>query len=153
LLGVPRKDRRPEKSRIPMLCLRSALLLLFESRCQLTSFVTRVCECIFEEADAQHPDYSAVEHDLYPSVGPRGEAYSIRRNIGDSLYEIFDYEHEQRWSNEAVWFSDPDLEDVVDAAKELEESATGDTKLNYGHNPDTLRCDVDFYGGGDLDTI
>ena len=127
-----------------MLWLRSALLLLFESRCRLTGFVTRVCECIFEGADAQHPDYSAVEHDLYPGVGPRGEAYSIRRNIGDSLYEIFDYEHEQRWSSEAVWFSDPDLEYVVGAAAELEESATGDSKLEYGHDPQLIGCEYDW---------
>jgi len=117
--------------------------------------VTYVCECIFKHEDPQNPGYSLTEHDLYPQVGPIGEAYSIRRNITDELYEIFDYQHNQAYTDQSVWYSNPELKHVAQEARDLETAATGRTKIQYGHHPDTLQCQLEWteFQSRDIDNI
>lgn len=113
--------------------------------------MTYVCECIFRHEDPGNPGYSLTEHDLYPRVGPLGEAYSIPRNIDEELYEIFDYEHTQAYTDQAVWFADNSLQTVVTEAQSLEVAATGSTKLEYGHHADTIQCELTWKDTVDSD--
>jgi hypothetical protein len=108
---------------------------------------------MFERKDPNETDYSRTEVDLYPAVGPDGEAYSIRRNFDDDLYEIFDYESPRAYTDAAVWFSEEELEPVVWEARDLEVAATGGSELEYGHNPQNVQCnkswrDIDNDLGG-----
>lgn len=41
-----------------------------------------------------------------------------------------------------MWYYSPGLEDVVTEAQDLEIAATGSTKLEYGHNADTIQCEL-----------
>ncbi|MCU4753457.1 hypothetical protein OB919_15945 [Halobacteria archaeon AArc-curdl1] len=82
--------------------------------------------------------------DLYPSVGGKGEAYSMRHNKIDDLYEIFDFKHSpDPYTDEAVQYSDPDIEQVIDEAYRLETQAEGHSSFEYGHT--RLHCPEEVF--------
>jgi hypothetical protein len=83
--------------------------------------------------DPQHPGYSLTETDLFPAVGERGEVFSIRENKKSGEFEIFDYEHEDVYSDAAVVYSG-DIAGVIREANRLERRATGEGSFGYGHD-------------------
>jgi hypothetical protein len=105
--------------------------------------VVKVCEHTFEAEDPAHPGYSVTEVDLFPAVGDTGEAYSMRHNKDSELYEIFNYEAEEPYTDEAVIF-DGRLEETIDEANRLEERATGRASFEYGHQPRLHDCGEEF---------
>ena len=97
--------------------------------------MVRVCEHKFEAEDPNHEGYSLTEVDLFPAVGGSGEAYSLRRNLEfDEVYEIFDYLHEEPYTEDAVWFYG-NMDGIIRKANELEEATTGSGSFEYGHSP------------------
>lgn len=104
--------------------------------------MVKVCECKFEVPDSQHPDYSLTEVDLFPAVGDTGEAYSIRGNLDEDTYEIFNYEHPNAYSSDSVAFSSDQLERTVERANRMEEQAVGHGSFEYRHGG--INCNVDI---------
>ena len=102
--------------------------------------MVQVCEHIFEAEDPNHPGYSLTEVDLYPAVGGIGEAYSTRRNHDTGHYEIFNYEHENPYSDESVIFAKKEIERMIDYAYMLEKDATGSSGFEYGHRKWNNAC-------------
>ena len=74
-----------------------------------------------------------METDLFPVVGSRGEAFSIRQNKESGEFEMFDYEHEDVCSDGSVVYSGA-LDDVIREANRLERQATGEGSFGYGHS-------------------
>ena len=101
-----------------------------------------ICEHRYEAEDPQHPDYSLTETDLFPDVGGRGEAYSIRLNHDEDVFEIFDFEHPLPYTDESVIYQGPIL-DVIEEANRLEEEAVGWGSFSYGHDPSLYSCPED----------
>ena len=96
--------------------------------------MVKICEHKFEAEDLKHEGYSLTEVDLFPAVGDQGEAYSMRRNLDGDFYEIFDFEHEEPYSDAAVAYSGS-LETMIELANQLERDATGSGSFEYGHSP------------------
>ena len=96
--------------------------------------MSKVCEHKFEYEDPNHEGYSMTEVDLYPAVGRQGVAYSLRKNLDSGFYEIFDFEHEDPYSEDSV-LCKGDLDSMIEKAHQLEEGATGSSGFEYGHSP------------------
>ena len=97
--------------------------------------MTKICEHKFEAEDPNHEGYSLTEVDLFPAVGGQGEAYSLRRNLDyENVYEIFNYEYREPYSDAAVWYWG-NMRGIIRMANELEEQATGSGSFEYGHSP------------------
>ena len=105
--------------------------------------MVKICEHTFEAEDSAHPGYSAVEVDLFPDVGGKGEALSIRYNQVDEVYEIFDYQIEEPYTDKAVTF-EGSLEETIREANRLEERATGSGSFEYGHQPSLHDCGKEY---------
>jgi len=101
--------------------------------------VVDICEHRYIAEDPQYPGYSATETDLFPDAGSQGEAYSIRENKDNDVFEIFDYEHSLPYTDESVIFQGS-IHDVIQEANRLEERAVGWGSFDYGHDPYLYNC-------------
>ena len=69
----------------------------------------KICECEFAAEDPKRKGYSLCEYDLFAKTG-----LSIRKNIKDNVYEIFEIK------TEAVKYTYPTLERAIQRANMIE---------------------------------
>ena len=79
-----------------------------------------------EDEDPKHPSYSLTEVALYPAVSGVSEAYSIGRKLDTGHYEIFNYQHQNAYSDGSVIFVNEEIEYMIDYANIL-----GDTRSDH----------------------
>jgi hypothetical protein len=104
--------------------------------------VVDICEHRYGAEDPRHPGYSLIDTDLFAAVGQTGEAFSIRMNKDDDVYEIFDFDHPLPYTDESVIF-EGNIHDVIREANQLEERAVGHGSFGYGYDPALYGCPED----------
>ena len=94
-----------------------------------------------EDEDPKHPSYSLTEVALYPAVSGVSEAYSIGRKLDTGHYEIFNYQHQNAYSDGSVIFVNEEIEYMIDYANILGGHTIGSSGFEYGHKESNNGCD------------